>query len=200
MARWDGGAYADIILNGDIHTANQEAAGLPTRNNAKTFIYGFLYGAGDDKIGQIVGKGRKAGGQLRKKFLDKLPALSKLVDAVKSKASKQGYLIGLDGRRLHVRSEHAALNTLLQSAGALVMKQALIILFDYLSACGLRHGEDYAFVANVHDEFQIACRPDLAEEIADAGKRSITQAGEHFGFRCRLDGDAKIGRSWADTH
>lgn len=151
MAKWDGGAYGEILLNGDIHTANQEAAGLPTRNNAKTFIYAFLYGAGDAKIGSIVGGTEEDGRKLKKKFLKSLPALGKLVDAVKESA-KKGYLKGLDGRLLHVRSPHAALNTLLQSAGALVCKKWLVILEEELKARGLKHGwdGDYAFSAWVH--------------------------------------------------
>ena len=38
MAAFDGGDYGDQVVNGDIHTINQQAAGLPTRDDAKTFI------------------------------------------------------------------------------------------------------------------------------------------------------------------
>lgn len=200
IARWDGGAYADVILNGDIHTMNQQAAGLPTRNNAKTFIYAFLYGAGDAKIGSIIGKGAKAGKQLKSQFLAKTPALAKLVKGVKGAVMSKGYLRGLDGRLLHIRSDHAALNTLLQSAGALVMKQALINLYRSLSSKGLRHGDDYAFVANVHDEFQILVRPQYVDLVMEESVNAIRKAGEDFEFRCPLDGEAKQGRTWADTH
>jgi DNA polymerase I len=200
MARWDGGKYADIVVNGDIHTANQQAAGLPTRANAKTFIYAFLYGAGPDKIGTIVGKGRSAGLALKNSFLKKTPALKKLVDAVQQKAKVSKSLIGLDGRVLFVRSAHAALNTLLQSAGAVVMKQALVLLDEALQGTGFKPGVDYEFVANVHDEWQIDCRKEIADEVARLAVSSIRQAGEVLGFRCPLDGDAKVGRTWADTH
>lgn len=199
MARWDGGAYVDVILNGDIHTVNQKAAGLPTRNNAKTFIYAFLYGAGPEKIGSIVGKGVSAGKKLMTRFLDRTPALKNLKAAV-AEAAKRGYLIGLDGRHLHVRSAHAALNTLLQSAGALVMKQALIILHDDLTAAGYVHGEHYAFVANIHDEFQIEVDEALAETVGQMAADAIRKAGEHFNFRCPLAGEYKIGSNWAETH
>lgn len=200
MARFDGGEYARILLEGDIHTANQTAAGLPTRGNAKTFIYAFLYGAGDEKIGSIVGKGKVAGAKLRKKFLEGLPALAKLVNGVKKKANSAGFLVGLDGRKLHVRSDHAALNTLLQSAGALVMKKALVILDETLQAAGMVPGVNYEFVANVHDEWQIEVDEDLAEFVGKTATASITKAGEAFGFRCRLDGEYKIGNTWAETH
>lgn len=200
MARYDNGEYAKVILEGDIHTVNQQAAGLPTRNDAKTFIYAFLYGAGDAKLGSIVGKGQAAGRNLRAKFLAGLPALEKLVTGVKKAASKRGYLTGLDGRRLHVRSEHAALNTLLQSAGALVMKKALVILDADLQAAGLVPGVNYEFVANVHDEWQIEVDADKAEFVGKTAQAAIRKAGDAFGFRCPLDGEYKIGANWAETH
>jgi hypothetical protein len=200
MARWDNGEYARVILEGDIHTVNQHAAGLPTRNNAKTFIYAFLYGAGDEKIGSIVGKGRQAGKQLKEKFLQGLPALNKLLKKVKGAASERGYLIGLDGRKLHIRSDHAALNTLLQSAGAVVMKKALVILDRRLQEMGYVPGVNYEFIANVHDEFQIECDEDIAEIVGKTATQSIRAAGDHFGFRCPLDGEYKIGRNWAECH
>ena len=196
MARYDKGEYADVILNGDIHTVNQEAAGLPTRSNAKTFIYGFLYGAGDEKIGSIVGKGRQAGAFLKKTFLRKLPALKYLLEAVQEKSISQGYLIGLDGRRLSVRSSHAALNTLLQSAGALVMKQYLVFLDKNLEESGV----DYEFVANIHDEVQIQVLEEHATRVAQIAEDTFAEVTKHFGFRCRLDGEAKVGKNWMETH
>lgn len=200
MAKHDGGEYAKVILEGDIHSVNQAAAGLPTRDNAKTFIYAFLYGAGDAKLGSIVGKGRQAYAKLRSKFLAGLPALEKLVRGVKKRAAEKGYLIGLDGRKLHIRSDHAALNTLLQSAGALVMKKALVILDADLQAAGLVPGVHYEFLANVHDEWQIEVDEDKAEFVGKTAQAAIRKAGDHFGFRCPLDGEFKIGRNWAETH
>jgi len=200
MGRWDKGAYARVILEGDIHTVNQEAAGLPTRDNAKTFIYGFLYGAGDEKIGKIIGKGRTAGRKLKAKFLRGLPALDKLKKGVERKVKSVGYLTGLDGRKLHIRSAHAALNTLLQSAGALIMKQGLIELAALLSHEGFRHGQEYAFMLNIHDEWQIECKPEVVERIGELMVKAMKLSGEHFEFRCVIDGEYKVGASWADTH
>ncbi|WP_295843236.1 DNA polymerase [uncultured Xanthomonas sp.] len=200
MAKHDGGEYAKVILEGDIHSVNQAAAGLPTRDNAKTFIYAFLYGAGDAKLGSIVGKGRMAGAKLRAKFLAGLPALEKLVSGVKKRAKQKGYLIGLDGRKLHIRSDHAALNTLLQSAGALVMKKALHILDTMLQEAGLVPGIDYEFVANIHDEFQIEVSEQHAEFVGKSATESIRKAGEYFGFRCPLAGEYKVGKNWRETH
>ena len=200
MARYDGGAYAKELLEGDIHTANQKAAGLPTRDDAKRFIYAFLYGAGDAKIGEIVGKGAAAGRRLKENFLKRTPALKRLREDVIAAVRKRGYLRGIDGRKLRIRSEHAALNTLLQSAGALLVKQATINLYKELTRRGYEFGKDWAMVAHVHDEFQLHAREEIAEEVAEVAVWSIRQAGHDFNWRCPLDGEAKIGRNWAETH
>lgn len=202
MAKWDGGKYAEILLGGDIHTENQKAAGLSTRNQAKTFIYAFLYGAGDAKIGSITGGASSEGRKLKQKFLRSLPALGRLVEAVQG-AAKRGYLVGLDGRHIHVRSSHAALNTLLQSAGALVCKKWLVLLEEHLQAAGLKHGwdGDYAFCAWSHDECQIACRsPEIAAAVRKMAEDCVLKAGDYFGFRCPTAGESKVGKTWADTH
>lgn len=203
MARWDHGEYATVLLTGDIHTVNQKAAGLPTRGNAKTFIYGFLYGAGDAKIGLIVGGTSADGKKLKTRFLKGLPALKFLKDAVQQKAKSEGSLRGLDGRVIHIRSAHSALNTLLQSAGALVCKQWVVLVEAELQRRGLKHGwgGDYALCAWSHDEVQIACRTqataDIVKSVATA---MVTETGTIFNFRCRLDGEAKQGLTWAQTH
>jgi DNA polymerase I-like protein with 3'-5' exonuclease and polymerase domains len=201
MAQWDGGAYGDVVLNGDVHTENQNAAGLPTRNNAKTFIYAFLYGAGDEKIGSIVGKGRAAGKALKEKFLTGLPALGKLKNAVE-KACKRGYLIGLDGRRVPVRSAHSALNTLLQGAGALISKRWLIECFLEAEARGLRYGwdGDFTLLGYVHDELQWAVREGLEKEFGEMAVLCAKRAGDYFKFKCPIDAEFKIGDSWFDCH
>lgn len=192
--------YTHEILNGDIHTKNQKAAGLPTRNNAKTFIYGFLYGAGDAKIGSITGKGAKEGKAIKTKFLSSLPKLKKLSEGVKHKIQTKGFLKGIDGRKLKVREAYKGLNVLLQSAGAIVMKKALCILVDDIKAKGWRINEDIAFVLNVHDEYQAEVKPELVEEYKIMAVEAIRKAGNYFGFRCPLDGEAKVGQSWYDTH
>ena len=179
----------------DVHTVNQRAAGLASRDNAKTFIYALLYGAGDSKIGSIVGGTAKEGSNLKRKFLSQTPALAKLLERVGKQASK-GWVPGLDGRRIWVRSEHAALNSLLQGAGAIVMKKALCIFYDKIKA----NKWPVKLVANVHDEFQFECPPEIAEEAGKAARMSIIEAGEYFKLRCPLDGEYKIGKSWKETH
>jgi len=187
--------YTDLILHGDIHTHNMEAAGLTERSQAKTFIYAFLYGAGDGKIGAITGGGAKEGAKLKAAFLNSLPALDQLLSRVQRLATK-GSVPGLDGRRVLVRSEHAALNTLLQSAGAIVMKKALVIAAAKLEA----YGYPYKLVAQVHDEFQIEVPDDYAERVGVVFRNAIRNAGRELGLRCPLDGEYQIGSSWADTH
>jgi DNA polymerase I-like protein with 3'-5' exonuclease and polymerase domains len=187
--------YTKEILEGDIHTANMQAAGLTNRDQAKTFIYAFLYGAGPAKIGQIVGGGEQEGKRLIDSFLKNTPALQKLKDKVSRLAEKE-WLPALDGRRLIVRSQHAALNTLLQGAGAIVMKQALVILNKKLINANM----DARFVANVHDEWQIETTEQDAETVGHFAVQSIRQAGIRLNLRCPLDGEFKVGLNWAATH
>lgn len=189
-------AYTNEVIEGDIHTANQKAAGLETRNQAKTFIYAFLYGAGATKIGKITGGGEKEGKKLIDSFLSNTPKLKTLRETVANTVQKQGSLPGLDGRRLQVRSEHAALNTLLQSAGAVVMKQALVILNDKLSKLGI----DYKFVANVHDEWQIEVEEGYEHVVGKLGVQSIEQAGKKLKMNCPLTGEYRAGLTWKETH
>ncbi len=191
-----GKQYAKEIVEGDIHTKNQIAAGLQTRAQAKTFIYALLYGAGPAKIGKIVGGSEKEGQKLISNFLHNTPALKTLRDTIEEKLKKQGTLSGLDGRVLQVRSAHAALNTLLQSAGAIVMKQALVILDSKLR----KFAPSAQFVANVHDEWQIECNEVDADLVGDLAVSSIKEAGIELGLRCPLDGEYKKGKTWASTH
>jgi DNA polymerase I-like protein with 3'-5' exonuclease and polymerase domains len=197
---YDNGAYGKKLLEEDIHTVNQEAAGLETRDQAKTFIYGFLYGAGDQKIGEIVGKGSKEGKKLKNKFLSQLPALKQLRKKVQKKAEDCGAIKGLDGRRVPVRSKHAALNTLLQSAGAIICKQWVVEMHSLLTHKGYKRGEDYSQVAFVHDEVQLTVKENYAEEIGRLCVEAITLTGIKFGLRIPLSGEYSIGETWAETH
>jgi len=187
--------YTHEILNGDIHTANQFASGVDTRNQAKTFIYAFLYGAGDAKIGSIVGGTARDGKRLKEKFLSNTPSLRDLRERV-SVASGRGYLYGLDGRRVYVRSEHAALNTLLQSAGAIVMKKALVLLDEYAKLWNI----DYKFIGNIHDEIQTEVREEEAEVFGRLAVSCIEASGQHYKLNCPLSGEYKIGNNWSETH
>ena len=193
--------YVKTVVEGsskdgtDVHTKNQKAAGLQTRDQAKTFIYAFLYGAGPSKIGSIVGGSAKDGERLTSSFLNATPALKALRDKV-SKYAGKGFVPGLDGRKIWVRSEHAALNSLLQGAGAIVMKKALCLFYDKIK----KNKWPVKLVANVHDEFQFECHANVADEAGKAARLSIVEAGQHFKLRCPLDGEYKIGKNWKETH
>jgi DNA polymerase I len=182
--------YTHHLLEGDIHAYNQAQAGLETRDQAKTFIYAFLYGAGNAKIGSIVGGNAKDGAALKAKFLDGIPKLRDLQAKV-GRIAASGSLPGLDGRRVRVRHAHAALNTLLQSAGAIVMKQAMIKL-PFI--------RDFELLMHVHDEFQGETEPGKEEDVGNRLVNTIVQAGKDFELRCPLDGEWKSGLTWADTH
>jgi DNA polymerase I-like protein with 3'-5' exonuclease and polymerase domains len=201
MHRYDDGEYVDVVLNGDIHTVNQIAAGLPSRADSKRFIYSYLYGGGDQLVGEIVGGGATEGKKIKKEFLDKTPALKSLREAVVTAASA-GYIVALDGRRIAIRSPHAALNSLLQSAGALICKQWLVEFQTAMYMKGYTHGwkGDYCLCAWVHDEIQVAVREDLAEKVGNIAVQTIRKVTEVFNLKCPLDGEFNIGNSWAETH
>ena len=187
--------YTNIVLTGDVHTANQERAGLKTRDQAKTFIYAFLYGAGAAKIGKVVGGSASDGQKLIQKFLRNMPALKKLRANVQE-AAQSGSIPGLDGRRLHIRSEHAALNTLLQGAGAIVCKQWLLEMDNRIRKTGL----DARLVASIHDEYQFeVAKPDV-KRFTQITKDAMYRTQKAFNFKCDLDSDYKVGNNWAETH
>ena len=213
MYPYDDGAYAHEVLNGDIHTANQKAAGLPTRQDAKRFIYAFLYGAGDAKIGKLIGGDATDGKRIKNKFLKATPAIKQLREAVQNALVvtergrvvhwKRHYLRGLDGRLLYVRSPHSALNLLLQSAGAVVCKYWITRTEERMLSLGYKHdwNGDFAYMAWIHDEMQVACR---TKEIADVFIREAIAAMKDtqkaLGFRIQLDAEGMIGKNWADCH
>ena len=187
--------YIEEVVNGDIHSTNQELAGLKTRDQAKTFIYALVYGAGDFKIGKIINGDIKKGKALRERFFRNLPALKKLRDRVQQ-ASNRGFLKGIDGRKIYVRSPHASLNTLLQGCGAIVMKQAMVNLQELIKL----NTVDAQFVANIHDEWQLQVKESQADYIGRLGVESIEKVTEQFNMRCDLTGQYKVGGNWSETH
>jgi DNA polymerase I-like protein with 3'-5' exonuclease and polymerase domains len=207
MAKYDGGAYGRVLLEGDIHSENQRLAGLDSRDTAKTFIYAFLYGAGDEKIGKIVAplanpvEQAKIGKELKQRFLRNLPALNKVIRDIQRQAGRK-YLVGLDKRRLFVRSKHAALNTDLQGMGATIANWWLLFIEDMLEEKGLTYGWDGDFVFNlwVHDEVQISCREGLEETVKQVCKDAATEAGKYLNFLLPVEASAAHGNNWAVTH
>ena len=187
--------FTNEVLTGDVHTANQKAAGLQTRDQAKTFIYAFLYGAGPGKIGTVVGGSWAEGEELIAKFLKNMPSLNRLRKTV-ADAARSGRITGLDGRKLHIRHEHAALNTLLQGAGAIVCKQWLVEMDRMI----WEHGLDAKLVASVHDEYQFeVAKPDI-NSFTKITKEAMKVTQNILNFKCDLDCDYKVGNNWAETH
>ena len=187
--------FINEIINGDIHTSNQKLAGLESRDKAKTFIYALMYGAGDEKLGKVVGGDTGDGKRARQYFFDNKPEFKSLRDRVQRAAAKK-YLKGIDGRKLYIRNNHAALNTLLQGAGAIVMKKALSLLDNKLKLNTI----DYKFVANIHDEWQVEVRESQSDFVGLRAVDSIIEAGKYFNLRCPLDGEYKVGDNWSETH
>jgi DNA polymerase I-like protein with 3'-5' exonuclease and polymerase domains len=201
LSSFDKGEYAKVVCEGDVHTFNQEAAGLPNRNMAKTFIYAWLFGAGDQKIGSIVGGSTKAGKELKERFLAKVPAIGKLKHSVDAAVTK-GWVKGLDGRRLPVRSSHVGLNLLCQSSGSILCKTWLVSFYDQMVTNGYQHGyeSDFVICGWIHDELQVACREELAETVGQLLVEQAKSAGKPYDFKVPLDSSFVIGNNWSETH
>ena len=199
IGAFDEGSFTKQLLHGDIHSYNQKQIGLPTRDLAKRVIYGCIYGIGDTRLGAVVGKSSQEGKRIKAKLFEALPALKQLRDNVIIATRNKKYLLGLDKRKLIPRSEHSSLNLLIQSCGALIIKMATVILHKKLKE------KNYdknicTMVAHVHDELQLQCKSDYADEVGKIAVQSIKDAGTYFNLRCPLDAEYKIGNNWANTH
>jgi len=194
MAKYDNGDYAKVVLDGDIHSETKTLAGLDSRDLAKRFYYCFLYGGGVKKIAAVTNKTVAEASKIKKRFLNNLPALNKLIENVQQ-AAERGYLVGLDKRRVKVRSSHAALNTLLQSSGALVCKQWLVEFDKVIKKIPEAHQ-----VVWVHDEIQVECLAKDAEQVGQLAVKAIEDTGKYFNLRLPLTGEYKIGDNWSETH
>ena len=187
--------FTNELLTGDIHTANMKMAGLTNRDQAKTFIYAFLYGAGAAKIGKIVGGGAKKGQQLIDRFLSNMPALNALRTKVQ-RASQNGIIRGLDGRLLHIRSTHSALNTLIQGAGAVVCKHWLLEIMSSIKMTRI----DAKLVASIHDEYQFEVNNKDINTFGQITKEAMKKTQQVLKLNCELDSEWKMGETWASTH
>ena len=187
--------FTDILLTGDIHTHNMKMAGLTDRDQAKTFIYAFMYGAGATKIGKIVGAGAKEGQRLIDNFLSSMTALKRVRDGV-TKASAKGKIKGIDGRLLYIRSPHSALNTLLQGAGAVVCKVWLINIMIRVRTLGV----DAKLVASIHDEYQFEVLNTDVKKFGQITKDAMKDTEKELHMKCPLDSEWKVGKTWAETH
>lgn len=202
MALFDNGEYAEVILNGDIHTKNQEAAGLASRNMAKTFIYAKIYGSGIKGLAKTCNMSETDMRVTVRNFDKNLPALKSLTDAVKAASEMRGYVKSLDGRRIPVRSSHSALNFLLQSSGAVVCKYWMVELHRLLKEHGFISGVHYKQLAFVHDELQIAFDPRVinGDLLGMLSKKAMITTGERLKVRMPLDIGYDVGDTYADTH
>jgi len=198
LGRYDGGRYADILLNDDIHQVNADKIGI-TRRQVKTVTYAFLYGAGNEKIGMSYDnslqpkEARKKGSEIREAFVSAIEGLSDLLGAVSNKAAN-GYLLALDGRRVLVDSPHKALNYLLQCSAGIVAKRWMVIANDAI------HNPHTHQLAFVHDELQYETPQEDATNLMNLLEKAAELAGEYYDLRCPIAAEAKQGKTWADVH
>lgn len=210
LAIWDNGEYAKLVTNPeiDIHVINQELFGVATRDISKRLLYGMLYGCGAVKAGTIIDPNekdevvlRKLGSNAINSFMKGVPALRSLKEEIENTLKQRSYLIGLDGRQLYCRSAFKGLNVLLQSAGACIMKQVVInIQNNITNNLSLVYGEDWEQMLMIHDEVQVAAKPEHIVKIQEQAMAAFPQAQDFFGFRCLIEGDSRVGSNWAETH
>jgi len=217
LAYFDGGKYARLVSDSsvDIHSYNARMFGLYSgdrpiakveRDLSKKLIFALAYGAGAKKVGSIISpledenKQYKQGKKTMETFYENLPAIKQLKDLIEKRVTEKGYLVGVDGRKLQIRSKHSALNQLLQSTGAITVKKATCILYEDLTAIGLKFGEDWGYVAHIHDEFQTLVRPEHVEIYMQLAIDSFRKAGEYFNLKCPLTGEARVGQNWMESH
>jgi hypothetical protein len=210
LAYWDNGEYASLVVNPeiDIHTYNQQQFGVETRDISKRLLYGMLYGCGAVKAGTIIDPNEKNLDKLKRLgrnaidgFMNGVPALKQLKNQIEESLSERSYLVGLDKRALHCRSAFKGLNVLLQSAGAILMKQVVVNIHNNIEQnLGLVYGKDWEQLLMIHDEVQLTCYGEYTEAIQAQAMMAFPQAQEFFGFRCLIEGDSRVGTNWADTH
>jgi hypothetical protein len=209
LAIWDHGEYGNVVIDDaqDIHTYNQEMFGVATRDISKRLLYGILYGCGHLKAGSIINPEEKDEDRLRAmgrsaidSFYANVPALQKLKETLNKNLTERGHLFGLDRRPLYCRSDFKALNVLLQSAGAILMKQVVINVHNALESNDLIYGKHWHQHAMIHDEIQLSCVPGLEKKIIELVLQAFVDAGDFYGFRCKIEGDAKTGYNWFNTH
>jgi DNA polymerase I-like protein with 3'-5' exonuclease and polymerase domains len=202
LAFFDNGEYADIVMNGDIHTANQKAFEVELRSTAKTIFFAMLYGAGAEKIGSTVvpnvsvEEQKRVGTKIINNFKRARPAYVKLLNEVKSAYQTRGFIYGLDRRILRPRAAHSALNTLGQGAGAVLMKKATVLFWDKIQELGI----EVHPALHCHDEEQVFCLEKDADTVGKIMVDSMRLAGEHFKLLIPMSGEYKIGKNWYETH
>jgi DNA polymerase I-like protein with 3'-5' exonuclease and polymerase domains len=217
LAHFDGGEYARLVSTEgfDIHSYNAKLFGIwdgegeiekSQRNLSKSCIFAVCYGAGARKVGSLFysasseHKMMVKGKEVIDTFYKRLPAIKKLKDKIGERVATRGYLIGVDGRRLQIRSAHSALNQLLQSTGAVLMKKATCILYNNLKQRGLMHDRDYGFCGFYHDEWQIAVKPEYVETLQELSIKAIEKSGQYFNLLCPFTGESRVGQNWLETH
>lgn len=205
LSPFDNHAFAEVVLNGDIHQQNADRVGC-TRKEVKTITYAFIYGAGDAKLGHSLhpelsdAQKKSLGSDLRRKFLDAIPGLEPLIEAVKTKVRSAGRFKGLDGRPIFCKAEHASLNYLLQSCGAILSKRWCVVAQDLIDQAGLSYNIDYTRCAYVHDEQQFSVVQSEADRVANILVSAAPIAGQYYNFRVPITAASAIGHNWAATH
>ena len=200
LARYDGGRYAKLLLEDDIHQINADKIGI-SRRQVKTVTYAFLYGAGDEKIGHSYDPqlsttaAKKKGKEIRSAYVDAVDGLDALLKAIKQ-AAERGFIKSIDGRKVTVDSPHKALNYCLQSGAGVIAKRWMVINQETIREAQICASQ----LGFIHDELQFECAPEHVGDLSTSLVYSATAAGEYYNMRIRIDAEATNGNNWSETH
>ena len=196
MAKFDGGDFADVVLRGDIHQANADMMDC-NRPTAKNTFFALIYGASSRKIAAMLDIPLRRAGALVNRLFEERPAMRTLISRIKKKAAMSGHLVGLDGRILRPRSEHAAVNLLIQSAGACVSKRAALNL-DFM--IHTNSWSETHIVGFIHDEIIVETSDENVGDVMRAAVTAFQQTTQQYNLNCPMDGGAQLGKNWSEIH
>jgi len=212
--QFDNGQLKDALLGNNLHENNRLACGFEDSKSgyksAKTALYAFIYGAGDRKLGAIARSDKaytnkyikilELGKQIRDSLNRSMSGIAELTKMLKLTLKSRDYIYGLDGRKVPIRSEHASLNSLIQSAGAIVMKKCLIKWWYRIHQRGLKYDRDFKLCANVHDEIVLQCRPEIADELGREFNTQMAEVAKSYNIKCELPMSYEVGSNWSEIH
>lgn len=211
---YDDGALAWMILHDDIHESNRKILGFNDRTTAKRWLFAMLYGGGDEQLGWIIDPlasiplQEKLGRESKRRFMSGVRGFDLMKSNLEGTVRRRGWLRGIDGRRVPIRKPHAALNTQLQSCGAIISKywirNAINGIEKQLGLEWDKEGDygksDYTLLLYSHDEIQLAVRHQYVRRVRHVCEMAAAQAGEELGMRLPIAAESKAGQHWGNTH
>jgi DNA polymerase I-like protein with 3'-5' exonuclease and polymerase domains len=116
------------------------------------------------------------------------------------KEAESGYIKGIDGRFLPVRSAHSALNLRCQGTAATITKIWIGETYRLVRKNKMKFGRDFRPLAIIHDEQQAAVREEIADEFGNCFVEAAMTINKIIPLNIPMAASYKIGDTWYDTH